>query len=95
MEPDGGIPIRSGLQLFRKASHRKSPLRSYPADSPRWTRRFFCPRRRRPKEHNLDVQPNQTLAEPLQLPAALRTQIVELLAQALIDDYRAHPTMPA
>lgn len=46
----------------------------------------------RPEGNTVEAQPHRALIEPVHLPAALRNEIVELLAQALIEDYKTFPT---
>jgi hypothetical protein len=58
---------------------------------PRWSWWSSPCRRRRPKEHNSQSQCIPLFVKSVQLPAVVRNEIVELLAQALVKDFMAYP----
>ena len=66
---------------WRPSSHRSS-RRSFPCQRRRFT-------------HTRTSRQRETLhANPLRLPPDIRSQIVELLADALVSDYSTYPTIP-
>src|SRR4051812_23277567 len=77
----------AGTPLLRKTWRPRRRVRRHPAhlrNGTGWARRFV-PRRRRPKNHHGEDHPPLSLNEPLQVPSAIRHQIVDLLALALIE----------